>query len=116
MSQVEESSLILVDNLSVFSCLGMTSKQVYSFCLYLTRTVLSKGGKVVLRLGSVGQNELLCLLRNISGVVVSVSALSTGVSRDVTGNMEVEVRGAEGDHAKREFQFRLEDKNVRLFA
>jgi len=112
-SLVSDNTLLVIDQVSILTSLGMTIPSVLTFCHYLVTSMPTC--QLVIRLNQKG--KLLRLVQRLAGLNLTVAGLQTGQSRDVSGVLTVQSKGADvEDWDKRTFQFRLEDKNVKIFA
>jgi len=118
-------AVVVLDNVSVLLHLGASVTDVHHFLLRLLRLVATAAGDktaadLVVKVESGDEDDggtrLSNLLYHASSVNVSVSSLRTGRSRDVSGCFRVEERERGGDFSCRDFQFWVEDRNVRVFA
>merc|ERR1712179_552425 len=98
-SLVAENTLVVIDQVSILSCMGFTPHSIYTFCHYLV------GEESV---------QLVRLLQQLGELNLSVAGLVTGQSRDVSGVITMQDRKERG--VNRTFQFRVEDKTVKIFA
>eukprot|EP00090_Calanus_glacialis_P015899 TRINITY_DN25013_c0_g1_i1.p1 TRINITY_DN25013_c0_g1~~TRINITY_DN25013_c0_g1_i1.p1 ORF type:complete len:244 (-),score=84.27 TRINITY_DN25013_c0_g1_i1:67-798(-) len=119
-SLITDNTLVILDQVSILTCLGFTTPSIYAFCHYLMSMMASMDTcQLVMRLDQAGGRsvQLVRLLQQLSRLNLTVAGLQTGQSRDVSGVLTMQDRGAEGQKGgQRTFQFRVEDKNVKIFA
>ena len=119
-SLVSDNTLVVLDQVSVLTCLGFTTHSIYTFCHYLVSMIASLNNcQLVMRLDQVGNSsvQLVRLMQQLARLNLTVAGLLTGQSRDVSGVLTLQDRGVEGEErGQRIFQFRVEDKNVKIFA
>merc|ERR1711874_537152 len=110
-------SVVVLDNVSVLLHLGASVTDVHHFLLQLLRQVADTAD-LVIKVESCDDRgtRLSNLLYHVSSLNVSVSSLKTGQSRDVSGCFRVEEMERCGDFSCRDFQFWVEDRNVKVFA
>jgi len=116
-SLVTENTLVVIDQVSILSCMGFTPHSIYTFCHYLVDMMDNLNTcQLVLRVDMVGEEsvQLVRLLQQLGELNLSVAGLVTGQSRDVSGVITMQDRKERG--VNRVFQYRVEDKNVRIFA
>jgi len=112
---------IVIDNLTVLLSLGASVESLEYLVSQFLRLVKGSGGSVVLKLdnweGDSDSARLANLIHRLSAVNVSVKGLKTGQSRDVSGCLRIEVLQMDrGDFCTRDYQFWVEDRNVKVFA
>ena len=115
------STTVIVDKLSVLLSLGVPSNDVVIFARYLQSMVQkSQGCEVVLLTRrdpddvDEALNSVSAYLARSSDLVVRCWPLCSGKSSSVTGNLCFE--WSDGACETGRFQFRLEEKTVRVFA
>jgi len=115
-SLVTDNTLVVIDQVSILSCMGFTPHSIYAFCHYLVDMMDNLNAcQLLLRVNMAGDSvQLVKLLQQLGELNLSVAGLVTGQSRDVSGVLTMQDR--KGGGVNRTFQFRVEDKNVRIFA
>ena len=110
---VDEDSLVVVDQLFMLTCLGLSDRSVYLFCHYLVSEVLAlERSQLVLRLYQPDCDQLVGLVRRLAELQLSVSGLETGLSRDVSGVLALHTRPG----LAQTLHFKVTDKDVKMFA
>ena len=113
---VTDNCLIVIDQVSILSFLGLSTRSIYILCHYLTLLVNNLVNcQVIFGLfqsndGDGGQ--LVHLVSRCGSLNISVHGLETGLSKDVSGVMDIVVPG---QHT-RSLQFKILDKDVKVFA
>ena len=113
-SLVSDNTLVVLDQVSILTSLGLTIPSVFTFCHYLVTSLASRPScQLVIRLHQSGDKsgQLVRLIQQMAGLNLTVTGLHTGQSRDVSGVLTVNTGGDQ-----RTSQFRVEDKNVKIFA
>lgn len=114
---------IIIDNVSDLLSLGHSVKDIILF-LYYCRTLVFKICGVTLVVcahNSEHDNDtnLICnAMMHIAEYKIKVSGLSTGFSPNVSGRIQTERRdiGLEYWTEKKEFQYKLSDRQIKIFA
>ena len=110
---LQEDSLLLVDQIFMLSCLGLTERSIYLLCHHLVAANLQlEGSQTVLRLYQPDCEQLASLVRRLGDLTMSVSGLQTGVSKEVSGLLSLHTRRGESQT----LQFKISDKDVKMFA
>ena len=112
---VRDNTLIIVDQVSILTSLGVGAKYVYLLCHYLSLLINSfNNSQLVIRMfdSSDGQSQLVNLVSSLSSCHVSVRGLETGESRDVSGVLLISTP----DTDTKILQFKILDKDVKVFA
>lgn len=116
LSAMADSKVMVVDNLSVLTCLGHTTQAIFAFIYKLRQSLITRGCQLILRLSSLTSDPASVFLSRLADLrcelSITVEGLATGQSRDVTGGLVVRADQGEG----RKYQFLLEDRGVRIFA
>jgi len=109
-------SILIIDNLSILTCLGFSDRQLNLFLKKLLAKVVDLGGHLVCTvIPSITSSEFKNYLARWADIGINVEDLRTGKSRDVSGHLSVCFRLCTGDQHRSEFQFRVEDKSVKIF-
>ncbi|XP_076335366.1 elongator complex protein 6 [Tachypleus tridentatus] len=109
--------LILIDDLSVLQSLGATNIEVIDFINYCNSLILRKTGGCLVVGGSTEVDDsdiLLNYLSHSSDKCIQINGLLTGQSREVDG--EITVTETSDKLSKKIMQFKVEEKDVKLFA
>jgi len=111
---VEDNTLVIMDQISMLSCLGISNRSIYILGHYLALRITSlRNTQLVIRIFDSGpNNNLLPLVSRLSSLHLGVSGLETGLSKDVSGVLEISTL----DSDTKTLQFKLLDKDVRIFA
>ena len=110
---LQEDSLLVVDQLFMLSCLGLSERSVYILCHHLVSANLQLARtQTVLRLYQPECEQLASLVRRLGDLTLSVSGLQTGVSKEVSGLLSLHTRTGQSQT----LQFKITDKDVKMFA
>ena len=109
---VVEDTLVVVDQIFILSCLGLSQRSLYLLCHHLVAANLKlERTQTVLRLYP-DCEQLASLVRRLADLTMSVSGLQTGVSKDVSGLLSLHTRAG----TSQTLQFKITDKDVKMFA
>lgn len=124
----DERFVLVIDGVSSLLNLGVLSSQIEIFVNYC-RTLIEGNnnsdylGVLVIVTKSCGKDEDASLIINSLAqccvVHMSLEALSTGFSREIHGNLRFIFNHTSPHHALPDvqlFQYKMEDKNIKLFA
>ena len=110
---VVEDTLVVVDQIFILSCLGLSQRSLYLLCHHLVAANLQlERTQTVLRLYHPDCEQLASLVRRLADLTMSVSGLQTGVSKDVSGLLSLHTRAS----TSQTLQFKITDKDVKMFA
>ena len=110
---VREDTLLVVDQVLMLSCLGLSDRSVYLLCHHLVSASLQlERTQTVLRLYQPDCEQLVSLVRRLGDLAMSVSGLQTGVSKEVSGLLSLQTRTG----LSQTLQFKITDKDVKMFA
>ena len=110
---LEEDCLLVVDQLFMLTCLGISDRSTYLLCHYLVSDTLKlERSEVVLRVFQPESGELVSLVRRLGELHLSVTGLETGLSRDVSGVLSIQTLQG---HTQT-LHFKVLDKDVKVFA
>jgi len=110
---MKEDTLVVVDQVFMLSCLGLSTRSVYLLCHYLVLASLQlERSQTVLRLYQSDCEEVVGLIRRLGQLHLSVTGLYTGQSRDVSGVLSLLAPPAPAQT----FHFKIMDKDVKMFA
>lgn len=112
---IEPNSILILDDVSTLSNLGFTDRDLMVLISKLRDDLIEQNGQLVCTLSSPIMDPFTCYITRMSLINFHLQDLETGKSRDVSGHLSVTHRRKTGDVSLREFQFRLEDKNVKVF-
>ena len=112
---VGDNTLVIVDQVSILSSLGVRDKYVYLLCHHLALLTASKqDSQLLLRLfdSSSYKGSLVNQVAALSTLQISINSLETGQSRDVSGIMLISTHQTD----PKMLQFKVLDKDVKVFA
>lgn len=114
---------LIIDNVSDLLLLGHSVKDVISFLYYCRTLLFTVHGLtlVVCAHNSINDKDtnLICnAMMHIAEYKIKVSGLATGFSQNVTGRIETERRDLCQEYwtEKKEFQYKLSDRQIKIFA
>merc|ERR1719495_2493482 len=99
---LKEDCLLVVDQLFMLTCLGISDRSTYLLCHYLvSETLKLERSEIVVR-----------LFRRLGDLHLSVTGLETGLSRDVSGVLSIQTLQGQ----TQTLHFKVLDKDVKVFA
>lgn len=98
--------VLIVDKLSLLLSMGLTQAACSKFFRRITNFCLDNGVRLIVSTSS-GNDELRSQIDYLAHLTIHLEPLATGSSYHVHGNIRVEDKVA---------HFKIEDKNVRIFA
>lgn len=114
---------LVIDNISDLLSLGHSAKDIISFLYYCRALVFSIHGLTLVVCAHNSENDkdtnLICnAMMHIAEYKIKVSGLATGFSPNVTGRVETERREMCLEYLteKKEFQYKLSDRQIKIFA
>jgi len=113
---LSEGVVLVLDNLTILTYLGFSIREINLFIQKLLLKIKDLGGLLVCTFSTNSSVELVNYLTRLADIAVVLEDLKTGKSRDVSGHMTVKSRLQNGGHHCTDYQFRLEDRNVKIFA
>ena len=109
---MEEDTLVVVDQLFMLSCLGLSDSAIYLLCHHLVSASLQQcSSQIVLRLYLTDCDQLVNMVRRLGELHLSVTGLETGLSRDVSGVLSL----LPPDGQSQTLHFKIMDKDVKMF-
>ena len=110
---LEADSLLVVDQMFMLSCLGLSERSLYMLAHHLVSANLQlERTQTVLRLYQPDCEQLASLVRRLGDLNMSVSGLQTGVSKEVSGLLSLHTRTG----SSQTLQFKITEKDVKMFA
>jgi len=111
---LSDNCILIIDNISVLSALGFSSRELLMLMSKLTDQVERLAGQMLCTVSGEPDSFTNSLHRR-SAITFTVQDLSTGKSRDVSGHLNIKRRVELGEFEAQDFHFRIEEKNVRIF-
>ena len=124
LSETTKSVCLVLGNLSDFLTIGMSVASLVTFVTYLRGLMKEFSGLSLVISTHTCDNDddrdvLRAALSHVADVTLSVQGLQTGLSKDVTGTLEVFTRNSAPHHcssAPKLFHYCLKDRIVKVFA
>lgn len=114
---------LVIDNISDLLSLGNSAKDIILFLYYCRTLLFTIHGLTLVVCAHNSENDkdtnLICnAMMHIAEYKIKVSGLATGFSPNVTGRVETARRDVYLEYwiEKKEFQFKLTDRQIKLFA
>ena len=126
--EMSENAFVILDKISLFYNLGMPTKSTMKFITEIQKHAVKKGCLIVTcsksysKLGMTEQEDFvhdddafLSYLSHCATLNIVVRPLSSGKSMNVTGNM-IFLWNLPNHNLPKYYQFRLEEKDVKVFS
>ncbi|ESO98639.1 hypothetical protein LOTGIDRAFT_238994 [Lottia gigantea] len=114
---------VMIDDISMLLSIGVLSKDIVSLCHSLqSHLTQRKLGPLITLSNNYGDDDdclsMVKFLRHLCTVSIQISSLPSGYCKDVHGQMKILRRNQLGRNKaiERTVQFKVNDKNVNLFA
>jgi len=115
LQHLEPNSILILDDLSPLSTMGFSDRDVVLLISKFREVVEERNCKLICGLSSVMPGCLTNYISRMSHLHFSIQDMKTGRSRDVSGHLSITTSCKNGDIQQQNYQFRLEEKNVRVF-
>ena len=118
LDAASEPCFLIVDHLSILSHLGYSTRSQLVFTNKLLRHTRDKGGKLLVSysLSTNHIDSLATYLQRTADLSFLIEDLKTGRSKDVSGNLCIATRDENGAFSRKDLQYRLEERTVKVFA
>lgn len=114
---------LIIDNVSDFVSLGHSAKDIISFLYYCRVLLYTIHGLTLVVCAHNSENDkdsnLICnAMMHVAEYKMKVSGLATGFSQNVSGKVETERRDVCLEYwtEKKDFQYKLTDRQIKVFA
>jgi len=116
VDNVKNGSIVIIDNLSFLSLLGFSDRELHIFLKkILSKLVSLEGHLICTAVPLVTSTQFTNYLSRLADIEINVEDMRTGKSRDVSGHLTFQFRQENGDMKNCDYQFRVEDKTVKIF-
>jgi len=119
LDAASEPCFLIIDHLSILSHLGYSTRSQLVFTNKLLRHTRDKGGKLLVSYSSLSTNHtdsLATYLHRTADLSFLIEDLKTGRSKDVSGYLCIATRDENGAFSRKDLQYRLEERTVKVFA
>jgi len=119
LAAVTEPCFLIIDHLSILSHLGYSRRSQLVLTNKLLRHTRERGGKLLVSYSSLSTNHtdsLATYLHRNADLSFLIEDLKTGRSKDVSGNLCIAARDENGAFSRKDLQYRLEERTVKVFA